>query len=343
MNDLITHRIKFLGNCSVDAWRRQLPESSVWGDCHYLFDPDERDYDWLVVYNDMPRRHQEEFLACPRERTLLVTMEPPSIKCYGYHYTHQFGLVLTTQPTRALPHPGRIFSQCALQWFYGYGGERPLDYCELRDHPPLNKNRLLSTVCSSKQQRHTLHHRRYAFTQELKAKFPEMEIFGHGVRDMEDKAEALADYRYHLAIENYIGKHHWTEKLADVFLGCALPFYCGCPDAAEYFPQESFIPLDMNDVEGAAEIIQRAIRNGEYERRLPHILEARRRILEDYNMFAVLSRIVATHDKGGPVTDSRSKILSRRLLRKRKPLVAVSDMFEKNALRLRQIFRSDEV
>lgn len=101
--------------------------------------------------------------------------------------------------------------------------------------PPLSKEKVISTICSNKRQRHTLHNKRYKFTKALKARLPALDIYVHGVREMDDKAEALTAYRYHLAIENYRGIHHWTEKLADVFLAAALPFYFGCPNAVDYF------------------------------------------------------------------------------------------------------------
>ena len=258
---------------------RQFPgNTTVWGCCEYLFDPNAREYDWLVVYNDFPGNLQEERLSCPRQHTLLVTCEPSSIKTYGRAYTAQFGFVLTSQAEWALPHEHRIYSQPALQWFYGLGGERLRTYDQMVAAPPLDKHKTISTVCSSKRQRHTLHNKRYRFTQALKARIPAMDIYGHGVKAMEDKAEALDDYRYHVAIENHIGIHHWTEKLSDVFLGAALPFYSGCPNATDYFPEESFIPIDIDHVEKAYETIERAIQDREYEKRLPFILEARRRV-----------------------------------------------------------------
>ena len=69
----------------------------------------------------------------------------------------------------------------------------------------------------------------------------------------------------------------------------SLPFYFGCPNISDYFPK-LVILIDINDVEGVSEIIKRAIHDKEYEKRLPFILEARRRVMEQYNMFAVLAR-----------------------------------------------------
>ena len=328
-------RVKMIGTVQPHIWLRQLPGARPeWGGCAFDFSPQARDYDWLVIYNDIPSFcPPEEVLSCSRKNTLLVTTEPSTIKAYGNTYTAQFGHVLTSQEPWALPHASRIYSQPALHWFYGLGRESLLGYDDMATYPPLVKSADLATVCSSKRQRHTLHNRRYEFTQALKKLIPEMEIYGQGVRPMDDKAEALAPYRYHLAIENFIGPHHWTEKLADPFLGATLPFYIGCPNAAEYFPAESFIPLDIDDVAGAASIIRRTIADNQYEKRLPAILEARRLVLETYNIFAVLAReIEARYDPSASA--GGGSILSRRELRERQPRVALQHLYEKCRLKI---------
>lgn len=85
---------------------------------------------------------------------------------------------------------------------------------------------------------------------------------------MNDKAEALDPCRYHIAVENHVYNHHLTKKLPDAFLGCTLPFYHGALNAADYFPKESFIPIDINDYARARVIIQSHLANNEYADRL---------------------------------------------------------------------------
>ncbi len=315
-------RVKMLmGKVPEAHWLRQLPHGKPeWGRCRFIFDKEATDYDWLVVYDDLPPVAGERFsqrqerLPGSRHNSLLITSEPSSIKSYGSAYVSQFGHVLTSQEPWALKHPQRIYAQPAMQWFYGVADDHLRDYDSLLAHVPTDKTGVISTVCSNKKQRHTLHQRRYGFTQELKALLPELEIFGRGVQAIDDKAEALDSYQYHITIENQIAPHHWTEKLADAFLGATLPFYHGCPNAADYFPEESFIPIDVFDTSGSYEIIARAIRDGEYQRRLPHILEARRRVLTEYNIFAVLAREIAARDQPG--SSDGAVICARHALRK---------------------------
>lgn len=341
-----TIRVKLLSPIPDRYFLHQLPHGNPeWGRCRFSFDPDDRHYDWLVVYEDLRtankdgKRGLQEVLACPRAHTLLTTTEPSSIKHYGNAYTRQFGCVLTSQEEWALPHPDRIFSQPGLIWIYGVGEKTVTSFEQLVANVPSRKSKTVSMVFSPKRMRHTLHHRRFTFMQEVMQAMPELDVFGRGAIPLDDKAEALDAYRYHIAIENHIGPHHWTEKLSDAFLGLTLPFYAGCPNAADYFPPESFIPIDMNDAEGAVRIIRRAIANNEFEKRLPAIIEARRRVLFEYNLFAVLSREVEKRHQPGLLISGNEIIYSRHALRKQSLLAGVKDMYGKARARAIHLWR----
>ncbi len=326
--------VKFMLKADItdDApWRRQFPASEpIWGRCRFTFDPKARDYHWLVVYDELPTRG--EVLACPRENTLLITTEPASIKVYGSNYLRQFGHILTSHEPWALHHPGRIFHQPALRWYFGLPltldqqGARTYDQIAQGPHP--DKDLLLSTVCSDKAMGHTLHRLRYDFTQALKAAIPELDHFGRGVRDITDKAQALDRYKYHVAIENHIAPHHITEKLTDTFLAGALPFYFGAPNGSDYFPQESFIPIDIRDMPSAIATIRKAMADNEYDKRLPAIMEAKRRTLEEQNLFAVLSRQIERLDTGRRGSDG-GKLINRRVFRNRNPIGALAYLVER--------------
>ena len=114
---------------------------------------------------------------------------------------------------------------------------------------------------------------------------------------MNDKAETLDPYQCHLTAENHVYPHHLTEKIPDAFLGYTVPFYHGCPNAADYFPRESFIPIDLNDFDYTVDLIRSALANKEYNDRFPYFIEARRRVLEEYNLFALLGREITLRDR----------------------------------------------
>lgn len=334
--------VKFITRLPASEWPKYFPgKDFVWKSCRFVFDREARDYDWLVVYDELaPAAGQSagtasEVLACPSQNTLLITTEPASIKVYGRHYTEQFGHVLTTQPESALPHVQRHWQQAANHWFYGGDAGNPMTYERLAQGGG-PKTGMASMVGSGKAQKHTMHATRFAFMQRVQELMPELEVFGRGYKPMADKAEALDPFRYHICLENHLSAHHWTEKLSDAFLGRCLPFYAGAPDAADYFPEGSFVRISMSDPEGTVALLRRAIAEDWYSQRLPLIEEARRRVLQDYHLFAVTERIIA-ESVSVPAGFGSTTIYSRHALRRRSWWVALYHGFEKLRARLRAL------
>lgn len=341
-------RVKFLSRLDPREWLRYFPNTDGrWGGCEFLFDRDIRDYDWLVVYDDLPpasgqsRSSAGEEIACPRGNTILVTTEPASIKAYGRGFAAQFGHVLTSQPVWALPHPDRHCQQTANHWFFGSGNGRWMSRSDLvRGPSPEDKTQAISVVYSQKRQWHTLHAQRFEFIEAMRRLLPEMAVFGRGATPMDDKAEALAPFRYHLAVENHIGLHHITEKLTDAFLGRCLPFYAGAPNAVDYFPPDSFIPIDIRDPVAAAAVIRQAILEDAWAKRLPAIEEARRRILEEQHIFALSCRIISDNlssKTGQP--EHNGRILGRHAWRAQHKFGAMAHLLEKLYVRGRSLSR----
>ena len=294
------------------------------GEIQFIVDSRCEDYDWLVVYDDIPKhdsgtvRKEMESLVCPPEQTVLITAEPPTIRIYPECYTRQFGYVLTTHDELYLPHRHYRRGRGCLQWLAGYGNEEAV---RMPEYP---KSKTLSTVCSSKMMKHTQHFKSYNLTQYLSQHLPEMEWFGYGVRPLSCKADALSDYRYHIAVENYIHPYHWTDKISDPLLGLCLTFYAGDPCLQEIFPPESFVPIPIDDPPAALEIIRKAIRDNEYDKRLPAIREARRLLVTKYNMYEQVVDLIRNHSGHASRPLSPTFIRGRHRLRKN-PLNALEE------------------
>lgn len=303
-------RVKIISKNGIHSFQlTELPQQ--FPDVEFIVDRQCNDYDWLVVYDDVPSDGDErlslgvENLACRRENTVLITYEPSSVKFYGQDYTDQYGMVLTSHAPDSLAHRNRHDMPPVGVWYYG-----GID--QIRAHPTApKKTKDISIFVSAKQEKHTLHRRRFDFITEMQEGLSEqLDVYGRGHQFVEHKAEALDDYRYHIAVENHIGPHHWTEKLSDSFLGYCLPFYVGCSNAAEYFPEESFIEIDIRDSQAALATIKAAIANNEYEKRLPAIIEARRRVIEDYNLGNMLARHIVASPQAQEV-GAATQIVSR--------------------------------
>lgn len=312
-------KVKFVNRGSKadeeSPFRLQSPHNEAkFGSCTFTFNPLEKDYDWLVFIDDVPKilPNRTEELSCPKENTIFVTTEPSSITRYGRAFVNQFNYLITNQDESVLPHANAIRSQTGNVWFYGK------DYDSIVEVTDPIKTKKLSTVCSDKQQGHTIHKLRYDFTKIMEDRIPELERFGRGFKWIDTKAEALDEYEFHVAIENQYAPNVWTEKLADAYLGYTVPIYFGCPNVYEYFPEDSIILMDLYDIEGSISKIKEIISTpGEYERRLPAVKEARRRVIEEYNLLAMVNKIVENAPEKEFDPTSNNKIIGRRMMRTR--------------------------
>ena len=365
-------RIKFVSKTPLERmaplWNALVPPGGFPG-ATFTFDPNDRHYDALCIYEDFPpdphrgKVVHTERLACPRRRTLLITTEPSSIRLMGPHYMAQFGHVWTSvrykdagiNPARGLIADDSLWRAYnsilfkgrpsmrrrrgalppPLRWFYGrdFEGTAHVRIETLaKQHPP--KSADLSTVTSTKAMDHTVHKARLDFVQALKARMgDDIILFGRGFHDLRDKAEAMAPYRYHLAIENHIQSGHHTEKLTDCFLAECLPFYFGDPDYDKVYPKQAVIPIDITDLDGAERIIRETIAANAWERRLPAIRKAKRRALSLANPVAQAANWAGELDMAAPSSSDRGSVIhGRHSFRRAHPFLALRDLAAIRAL-----------
>ena len=243
--------------------------------------------DAWVVYDNLL---QSETHPVARDRTMLVTGEPPSIRRYRSVFTSQFGSVRTSHAT--LRHKNLCLGHEAQPWHYamrpGRCHPRVLSYDDLVSMNPPNKRKLISVISSNKAVTDD-HRQRLLFVEQLKSAFGEqIDVFGRGIRDVQDKSDAIWEYRYHVVLENDHSEYYMSEKLPDAFLGWSFPFYSGGKYADAVFPKDSFARIDMYDPVRSIETIRSHLGDDSYSRRLDRIAEARKNVLDKTNMFAVL-------------------------------------------------------
>jgi hypothetical protein len=89
------------------------------------------------------------------------------------------------------------------------------------------------------------------------------------------------------------------------------------------------MPIDMNDFDRTVTIIQNTLANNEYEERLPYIIEARKRVLEKYNLFALLDAEIANRDRTIETSKPQGVIMCRQTLKFKKPLLGLRREAEK--------------
>jgi hypothetical protein len=249
------------------------------GVCFTTDDVDDCDY--LVLLNN--RRPAPLQVRCPRSHVWCLIQEPyvPGAHDWMVEGHENFARVFTHH----LPQddPKYVRSHPALVWRVG------LSYDQLVASSVPAKTRDISYIASNLSWL-TGHRKRNVLREFLMERAPcKVDIFGRGVRYIPDKWDGLAPYRFSIAIENMSSPDYWTEKIADCFLSWTVPLYDGCPNIERYFPADSLIRIDASDRFATLARINELLRHDEWEARLPALREARRRVLETYQMFAFLA------------------------------------------------------
>ena len=276
---------------AIDVERKQLLDETptgkgVWDGIRFTMDEvDECDY--LIMLNNRPTKRTK--VRCVPNHAWCVIQEPfvPGYHDWMIEGHEPYARVFTHYVPNAAPK--YIRSHPALEWMVRR------TYDELVSASIPNKPRAISYIASTLEWLPG-HRKRNALRDFLmRRRTTVVDIFGRGINEISDKWDALAPFRYSIAVENSASPDYWTEKIADCFLAWTLPLYDGCPNLEEYFPPDSFIRIDVNDPSAVLSTIEGLLHGDEWERRLPAICEARRRVLEKYAMFPHLAHLIRTY------------------------------------------------
>ena len=115
-----------------------------------------------------------------------------------------------------------------------------------------------------------------------------IDYFGFGINPIKNKKDAIDSYIYSIALENSSYDNYWTEKIADVFLGFSLPIYYGCKNIDKFFEKESFLNIDINNLDESIFKIENAL-DDPNNVDMNSIIISRNKVLENYNLFKLVS------------------------------------------------------
>lgn len=269
------------GSFARDYFARFVfPDGHCFGGYEFVQNPSEGVFDGIVVPQSMTPLDRRYDLVCPPTRTLCALLEPPDILTLPDEYTRQFHTVVGSDRRVVCAAPR--LAAAGHHWFV------ELTARQAEENPITDKPLLISAMISSKQ--HTEGHRaRYALMNRLKDHFgSRLDWFGRGVKDTgTNKLSALANYKYHIVLENGRWPHYWTEKLSDAFMANAFPFYWGAPNISEYFCPGSFCLIDPTDARGAIDKIEEAIAADLWRERQSDLARARQQVVTDYHPYAL--------------------------------------------------------
>ena len=265
-------------------WIRQTPNNDgIWNNHKFIFDQPLKKCDYWIIFDDLIKA---ETTICNPKNIFLIMSEPPSVKYYHNKFLQQFATVITCH--KKIKHPNVVFSHPQLPWRVGYQPPQKFftqSYSDLIKIQKHKKEKLISVVCSTKTFTHG-HAIRFNFVKKLHQYFGNnIDIFGDGLKPIANKFDVIAPYKYHIAIENSSFEHYWTEKISDTFLGLSYPFYYGCPNISNYFPQNSFTTINIFKPQEAFAIIKKTIHNHQYEKSINSLYQAKKLILNKYNFF----------------------------------------------------------
>jgi hypothetical protein len=301
---------------TIPHWpiERQTPNhSGIWENCHFIINKEVSECDYWVVCDDLV--HTEE-TTCPKENTILITQEPPTLGKYSTLFVKQFSTVVTCH--KNIRHNNPIFQQQGLPWHVGRRQKNHVnlswskDYDELISIGRIYKDKEISVISSSKDGS-IGHRQRLEFISILKKYFGEsMDIFGRGINEIEDKWDALERYKYHIALENSEVDDYWTEKLSDAFLAGCYPIYWGCPNINKYFNSFSLTAIDVNHPDNAIQSIKSCMSEYKYEQAQQYIEEAKKDVLNKYNVFPMICELINSgHGQQDKARFTKIRILPR--------------------------------
>jgi hypothetical protein len=282
---------------------RQIPGmTSAWGDCNFIINSDVNECDWWFVLHGSGLIKTEECF-CDPNHIVYVSMEPnETMSKVDKKFLDQFSYLVTCD--RKILHP-RITYMNWLTWWVGVNVVRSksglisknynINYDEFVDMKAPNKINKISIIYSTKIFSRG-HINRINFINKLiKSDLNKyIDVFGEGFNPIPDKWGAISNYKYHLVIENEIQDDYWSEKLADAFLGFSLPIYSGCPNIDKYFDKNSISIIDISNFDKTKQTIKEIIESNLYDKRIREIKVARELVLNEYNIFNLMTNLANT-------------------------------------------------
>lgn len=285
----------------ADLLLRQTPGGlGIWKNCKFLVNQTVEHCDWWVVCRP-EGLVQPESTHCDPNHVVYISTEPTEdVGKITTDYLNQFSHLILCD--RKIQHTNIKYAT-GLTWWVGlnvrhekeihnFSLKYELDYDSLKAMECPEKIGRISVVLSKKSFLEG-HKKRLDFlTKLMEQPIGEyIDVFGGGFNPILDKWDVIAPYKYHLVLENDVTPDYWTEKLADAFLGFTYPIYYGCPNINDYFSPESLYVIDIDDVEGTSNKLLELIKLDAYANHVVSIEESRNKVLDDYNIFEMMSDI----------------------------------------------------
>ena len=277
-------------NYSFPDFKRQTPGSTgVWNDIELVEDVNE-EVDFILVFNQPAEDVKTKAFE---GGAWLFLQEPPYVRNEYFKLNFRFVDKVISGFGDEVPNNEQC--QAILPWHVNQSYD---DLIKLKAED-LDKQNRVSWITSNNNM-FPGHQPRIDFIEYLKSINYDFDLFGRGYQPIDDKFDGIAPYKYSIAVENYSAKDYWTEKAIDCMLSWTIPLYYGCTNMGDYFPEGSFIELDITNKEAAVEKINEILSSNHWENNLEALKEARELILNKYQMFPELERRIQLFHQENP-------------------------------------------
>lgn len=263
----------------ITLWSKMTPNNDgIWKNIKLIESSYEGDDCYTVIINS-PRTPSFKFNP---DKTILFRMEP------NMHLDNKWGIwsIPSVKLLKIFAHETDFNNN---EWHLSK------TYTQLKTDP-IVKSKCLSTVLSSKYFDYG-HVKRVDFVKYIENDI-DIDVYGSNefryknyIKSLPnyEKDEAILPYKYTFNAENNEINNYYTEKIIDGILGECLTFYWGCPNLPIYVDNRAYVMLDLENFEMSKKLIEFAIKDNWYEKRLPYIKQAKQKILDELQFFPRLS------------------------------------------------------
>lgn len=274
--------------------KRQTPNCSMqWKDFTFT-EAAVEECDYLVIL-DYPK--VDFSIKVNPNNILSVCLEPPNeVSKYRQFANKKVSVIYNQLDIKK----NNILSHGALPWHV----DKDYDFLiNLKLDDLVKENKI---VWITSDQRNSKGHRiRMDFLNSIKG-LPFVDLYGRGIRPIEDKWEVLQHSKYAIAYENFQNEYYWTEKIMDCFLSYTMPIYFGCTAIENYFPKNSFIQIDPND-KHIPLFLKEIVSSKKWEENIEAIITARNLVLNKYQLFPFLYENIMVLESYKEALDTKEK------------------------------------
>lgn len=232
-------------------------------------------------------------------------------------------LNFTREASRAIP-PQWVFGKETIfcQWpsetlnlqIWGADGPNPQErtrhYSEVSGVPFPDKTKLLSWITTGDYSSPGTRNR-IDFMKRFTDEYPGvLDLYGRntGAFDLssiedysgplESKWAALEPYKYTFAFENTYEPNYMSEKFNDAILMGCIPIYWGMTNVADYYPEGSFVEIDINRNDAPTRVME-VLESDYREEHLDDLYKAKDLLINKYQFWPALHRLINRLMKSG--------------------------------------------